>query len=429
MHGTGLGLGLGMELSVLWILPFAGLLLAIAVCPLAVPHFWESNRNKAVVAAVFGLPVAVFIAWQDPSEIVSVVEEYFSFISLLAALFIISGGIHIRGDLQATPKTNAIFLLVGSVLANFIGTTGASVLLIRAVLRTNRERSNTRHIPVFFIFLVSNIGGLLLPIGDPPLFLGYLQGVPFFWTLGLLPFWLVTVTAVIAIFLVVDTLAYRRETPESIFHDRAMAQPLGIDGSINFLWLGGVLAAAVLLGSPFRELVMWSMAGGSWVTTKRITRKMNEFTFAPIVEVAVLFAGIFGAMIPCLLILKARGAETGITEAWQFFWASGLLSSFLDNAPTYLTFVSLGQGVTAALGLPVGVVLESGGIAAKYLTAVSVGAVFMGANTYIGNAPNFMVKCISEEWKVRMPSFFGYMVWSGCILLPVFVLNTLIFFR
>lgn len=418
-----------MELSLFWIAPFAGLLLAIAICPLVVPHFWESNRNKAIVAAVFGLPVALFIASQDPGEIVGVVEEYFSFVSLLAALFVISGGIHIRGDLEATPKTNSLFLLVGCVLANLIGTTGASVLLIRAVLRTNRERVNTRHIPVFFIFLVSNIGGLLLPIGDPPLFLGYLQGVPFFWTLNLLPMWLFTVAVVLAVFFVVDSVAYRRESSEAIFHDRAWAQPLGIEGAINFLWLAGVLAAAVLLGSPFRELVMWAMALLSWVTTKAVTRKLNEFTFAPIVEVAVLFAGIFGAMIPCLLILKARGAETGITEAWQFFWASGVLSSFLDNAPTYLTFVSLGQGVTAALGLPPDVMLQGGGIAAKYLAAVSVGAVFMGANTYIGNAPNFMVKCISEEWKVKVPSFFGYMAWSVCILVPVFVLDTLLFFR
>jgi Na+/H+ antiporter NhaD/arsenite permease-like protein len=425
MHGA----ELGRELSLFWIAPFAGLLLAIAVCPLAVPHFWESNRNKSIVSAFFGLPVALFIASQDPSEIISVVEEYISFITLLAALFIISGGIHIRGDLQATPRTNSLFLLVGCLLANLIGTTGASVLLIRAVLRTNRERANTRHIPVFFIFLVSNIGGLLLPIGDPPLFLGYLQGVPFFWTLRLLPFWLVTVAAVITIFFILDTVAYRRESPEAVFHDRAWAQPLGIEGAVNFLWLSGVLAAAVLLGSPYREAVMWAMALLSWVTTKAVTRKLNEFSFAPIVEVAVLFAGIFGAMIPCLLILKARGVETGITEAWQFFWASGILSSFLDNAPTYLTFVSLGQGVTAALSLPADVMLQGGAIAAKYLTAVSVGAVFMGANTYIGNAPNFMVKCISEEWKVKVPSFFGYMVWSGCILIPVFILNTLIFFR
>jgi Na+/H+ antiporter NhaD/arsenite permease-like protein len=425
MHGA----ELGRELPLFWILPFAGLLLAIAICPLVVPHFWASNRNKAIVAAIFGLPVALYIASQDPSEIVSVVEEYFSFITLLAALFVISGGIHIRGDLQATPKTNSLFLLAGCVLANFIGTTGASVLLIRAVLRTNRERANTRHIPVFFIFLVSNIGGVLLPIGDPPLFLGYLQGVPFFWTLRLLPMWLFTVAVVLAVFFVVDSVAYRREPSEAIFRDRAWARPLGIEGSVNFVWLAGVLAAAVLLGSPLRELAMWAMALLSWRTTKAVTRRLNEFTFAPMVEVAVLFAGIFGAMIPCLLILKARGAETGLTEAWQFFWASGTLSSFLDNAPTYLTFVSLGQGVTSALGLPAEVMMQGGAIAGKYLAAVSVGAVFMGANTYIGNAPNFMVKCISEEWKVRVPSFFGYMAWSACILLPVFLLNTLLFFR
>ena len=420
---------LGAELSLLWILPFAALLLSIAVFPLAIPHFWEHNRNKAIVALLFGLPPALFIASVDVHEMLVVVEEYFSFITLLAALFVISGGIHLSGDIRATPVVNSLFLLVGAILANLIGTTGASMLLIRPVLRTNRERTRTRHIPVFFIFLVSNIGGLLLPIGDPPLFLGYLQGVPFFWTLNLLPIWLFTVAAVLAIFFVVDTLAYSREPSYAVSYDRTAVQPLRMAGTVNLLWLAGVLGAAIFLGFPSREGVMILMALLSWWTTSSEARRLNEFTFHPIIEVAVLFAGIFGAMVPCLLILKARGAELGFDQAWQFFWATGMLSSFLDNAPTYLTFASLGQGVTAALSLPADIIMRSGAIAEPLLIAVSAGAVLMGANTYIGNAPNFMVKCISEEWRVKVPSFFGYMVWSGAILLPVFAVATLIFFR
>ena len=420
---------LGKELSLLWIAPFAGLLLAIALCPLVIPHFWESNRNKAAVAAIFGLPSAVYIGFVEPTELWYTVEEYFSFITLLAALFVIAGGIHLKGDIRATPQANAAFLVAGALLANLIGTTGASMLLIRPVLRTNRERTHTRHIPVFFIFLVSNIGGLLLPIGDPPLFLGYLEGVPFAWTLRLLPVWLVTVGLVLAIFLVVDAISYRREPTYALSYDRTAVEPIRVEGGLNLLWLVGVLLAAVWLSSPVREATMWVMAMLSWITTRASTRELNEFTFHPIIEVAVLFAGIFGAMIPCLLILKARGAELGITQAWQFFWATGLLSSFLDNAPTYLTFLSLAQGVTSSLGLPPDLLLRSGAIAERYLMVVSAGAVLMGANTYIGNAPNFMVKSISEEWKVKVPSFFGYMVWSVGILVPVFALVTLVFFR
>ena len=420
---------LGKEIAVLWIIPFIGLLLSIAFVPLIAPHFWESNKNKGIIATIFGLPVAIFVGIKDIHELEHVVVEYFSFITLLAALFIISGGIYLKGDIRAKPTTNAFFLLVGSVLANFIGTTGASMLLIRAVLRTNRERRNIRHIPVFFIFLVSNIGGSLLPIGDPPLFLGYLEGVPFFWTLKLFPVWTFEVSIVLLIFLVFDTIAYKSEPVYVLAFDKAAVQPLRIEGVINFVWLLGVLLSAIFLHTPLREAVMWIMALLSWVTTSKETRKGNEFTFHPIIEVAVLFAGIFGAMIPCLLILKARGGELGINQPWQFLWATGTLSSFLDNAPTYLTFLSLSQGVTNSLALPQDIMVRGGGVMEMYLKAISVGAVFMGANTYIGNAPNFMVKAISDEWKFKTPSFVGYMLWSMTILIPTFLLVTLVFFN
>lgn len=420
---------LGQTLSLLWIIPFGGLLLAIALLPLVAPKFWEKNSRKAIVAACFGLPTAIYIGIQAPHEIWQTAQDYFSFVTLLATLFTISGGIHLKGDIQARPTTNALWLMIGAVLANLIGTTGASMLLIRPLLRINHERQHTGHLPVFFIFIVSNIGGALLPMGDPPLFLGYLQGVPFFWTLRIFPIWGFTVALLLAIFLVIDSIAYRRESPAALRLDKTEIEPVQIEGKLNLIWLAGVIFAAAVLPSPSREVTMWLMALLSWRTTSREIRQQNEFTFNPMIEVAVLFAGIFGAMIPALLILKARGGDLGIVEPWHFFWASGALSSFLDNAPTYLTFASIGQSVTKTLALSEDILLREGGISEVYLMAVSVGAVFMGANTYIGNAPNFMVKAISEELKCKVPSFLGYMMWSGLILIPVFILVTLVFFR
>lgn len=427
MHPMEAASALGRELSLLWCLPFAGLLLTIALLPLVAHRFWEKNSNKAIVAAVFGLPVAVFIGLKDVHELSGTGLEYFSFICLLIALFVISGGIYLKGDLEAKPLTNVLFLLSGAVLANLIGTTGASMLLIRPLLNTNQERKNIRHIPIFFIFLVSNIGGTLLPIGDPPLFLGYLQGVPFFWTLKLFPEWIFSVGVLLILFFVIDRRAYRNESEGSILRDTALVEPLRLVGGLNFVWLLGVLLSALFLKTPYREAAMLALAALSWFTTDRQVHKDNLFTFYPIVEVAVLFAGIFAAMIPCLLILNARGGEFGITRPWQFFWASGALSSFLDNAPTYLTYLSLGQGVTRALGSAGDVAVRGGGILETYLRAISLGCVFMGANSYIGNAPNFMVRSISVERKVDMPSFFGYMLWSVGILVPLFIVLTFIF--
>lgn len=419
---------LGQTLSLFWVAPFGALLLAIALLPLIAPHFWEKNSHKALIAACCGIPTAIYIGLQSPEQVWRTAEDYFAFISLLTALFVISGGIHLRGDLHAKPTTNALFLLIGAALSNLIGTTGSSMLLIRPLLRINRDRQHTTHIPIFFIFLVSNIGGALLPIGDPPLFLGFLQGVPFFWTLRIFPIWGFAISLLLVLFVILDTLAFNREHPD-VRRPPAAPEPLRIEGKINFVWLLGVLAATILMPTPYRELAMWLMVLLSWVTTSKDIRRANEFTFNPMIEVAVLFAGIFGAMIPALLILQARGGELGVSEPWHFFWASGALSSFLDNAPTYLTYVSVGQGVTRAMSLSEDVILREGGIAETFLIAISVGAVFMGANTYIGNAPNFMVKAISEEWKCKVPSFLGYMLWSGLILIPLFILITFIFFR
>ncbi|HEX7524439.1 MAG TPA: sodium:proton antiporter, partial [Candidatus Deferrimicrobium sp.] len=378
--------------------------------------------------------------------------EYASFLILLASLFTISGGILLRGTLRGSVGVNCAILAVGAVLANIFGTTGASMLLIRPLLRANAHRHRVGHVVVFFIFVVANIGGALTPIGDPPLFLGYLRGVPFFWTLramGLL--WAVACALVIGAFYLVDRRALALETVAVAYGGPALRAapaeatesgaslpasalgrpwpsdvgggearvPLSIEGKIN-LPLLMVVIGAVFLPTPWREMAMVAAAAVSaWKTPAKV-REENEFTWYPIEEVAVLFAGIFATMIPALLILKARGAELGVSTPAHFFWAAGALSSFLDNAPTYLTFFSLAQGVGGAQTVA--------GVSAPLLQAISAGAVFMGANSYIGNAPNFMVKAIAEEAGVRMPSFFGYMAWSCGILLPIFVLLTLIFF-
>jgi Na+/H+ antiporter NhaD/arsenite permease-like protein len=406
----------------LWTIgPFVMMLLAIAVGPLAVPHWWDRNRNKLVVSAVLGAPIVILYLRRRPAALLGTAEEYVSFIVLLGGLYVISGGILLRGDLEATPATNTTFLAIGAVMASFIGTTGASMLLIRALLQTNRERQHVRHTVIFFIFLVSNIGGMLTPLGDPPLFLGYLQGVPFAWTFRLWPPWLFMTAVLLVAYFVWDTRAYARETPTALRRDRTQVEPLRVRGALNGLGLGLVVLAVAFLHAPWRELAILAAAGVSIWRTPAAVRRANAFTMYPIVEVAVLFLGIFLTMIPALDVLRARGAELGVRGPAQFFWASGVLSSFLDNAPTYLTFLALAQGL--------GLANEVVGVPHAILAAISVGAVAMGANTYIGNAPNFMVKAIAEEAKVRMPSFFGYMAYSGAILIPTFVATTLLFFR
>jgi len=448
--------GLGTELGLWTLLPFAGLLLSIAVLPLLAGHWWERNKNKGLVAGLFALPIAGLLVAGFGHEGVHVLaekgEEYASFLTLLAALFVISGGVFVQGSLSGTPLVNTAMLGLGAVLANLIGTTGASVLLIRPVLRANAPRTRKAHIVVFFIFVVSNCGGLLTPLGDPPLFLGFLKGVPFGWTLGLFPTWVVVNALLLVVFNVWDQHVFAREElkrPGSQLEEVQRHEPLRIHGRLNFLFLAGIVATILASGRglwnggepwPFgvAEPTMLVLAALAYATTPRDNRASNRFTFGPIVEVAVLFAGIFVTMAPALEILNAWGrgerAIGGLTceldRPWQFFWATGALSSFLDNAPTYLTFSAMASGIH---GVPVGGrfladLLQLGPDAERLLAAISTGAVLMGANTYIGNGPNFMVKAIAEENGVRMPGFFGYMLYSGAVLLPIFGLVTVLFF-
>ena len=328
----------------------------------------------------------------------------------------------IEGDIEATPRVNAAYLTIGAVIANLFGTTGASMLLLRPLLRTNRERTRVAHIPLFFILIVGNAGGMLTPLGDPPLFLGYLRGVPFFWTLRLWPIWLLANAWLIALFLFVDTRAYRREPRGAIREDRRRIEPLRLKGVFSAALLFAVGASA-MLPRPWREIVMVSLAALSYWRTPVSYHKHNHFDFGPIREVAILFAGIFVTMVPALGLVHDRAASMGITRPWQFFWLTGILSSFLDNAPTYLTFLSTASGLPLQAP-PVG----GSGVPDALLAAISVGAVMMGANTYIGNGPNFMVKSIAESQRIRMPSFFGYMAWSVGILVPLFLVVSLVFF-
>jgi Na+/H+ antiporter NhaD/arsenite permease-like protein len=439
MHGvlasaTG-GVDLGHLLPTWSVAPFALMLLSIAVLPLVAGQLWDSNRNKGLLSLALGGPVAAWVASLAPDAVLHAAHEYVAFIILLGALFVIAGGIVVRGTLAGTPGLNAVLLGIGAVLASLIGTTGASMLLIRPLLRANSVRQRKAHVVVFFIFVVSNAGGLLTPLGDPPLFLGFLRGVPFFWTLRLWPVWLFVNGALLLIFYVVDSTIFRAEdvaTPGDLDEIAVRHQvPIHVAGKRNFLYLAGVVAVLGVAGTlrlpaGTQELGMLGMVALSWFTTPRALREENGFTWHPILEVAVIFAGIFATMIPALEILNARGAELALTEPWHFFWASGSLSSVLDNAPTYLTFTSAASGLvgTDASQLAQLIRHEHG---VGLLSAVSLGSVLMGANTYIGNGPNFMVKSIAERGGVPMPSFFGYCAYSGAILLPLFVAVTLVF--
>ena len=418
--------------------PFALLLLAIAVLPLAAGHWWEHNKNKGIVAAILSVPVAAWLIAQGHGHALPhTAQEYVSFIVLLGSLFTISGGIYLEGDLRALPRVNAMFLGFGALIASVIGTTGASMLLIRPLLRTNSERKHTVHTIIFFIFMVSNCGGLLTPLGDPPLFMGYLRGVPFDWTLQLWPVWLGVNGALLLTYLVWDTMAVKKETREAMRLDLAQYQPLRVHGGMNFALLLGVVAAVALItdGSIWyvRDGAMLALAAASMALTSKEVRTKNAFAWGPIIEVAVLFAGIFITMVPALMYLEAHGADLGVDTPRKFFWAAGTLSSFLDNAPTYLTFSSTACGLLAHQGhaevnaqhLDTLIAIPQG---AAFLRAIALGSVFMGANTYIGNGPNFMVKAIADSSGVKMPSFFGYMMFSVGILIPIFIVVTFVAF-
>jgi Na+/H+ antiporter NhaD/arsenite permease-like protein len=420
------------------VIPFALMLVSMAVLPVAVPAWWSRNRNKALLSVLLSIPVLILVLAFHcrPGLLLHSVVDYLSFIALLGALFIISGGIHIRGSWSGTPLVNTLFLGTGAVLANLIGTTGASMLLIRPYVRANHRRQQRVHQVVFFIFVVSNIGGLLTPLGDPPLFLGFLRGVPFFWTLRLFPQWIFAVSALLILFNFVDQYIFNKEDIETTGALTEAVQPqrrLHVDGGMNFVFLLGVMAAAPLsgyLGWPrgCQELIMIAMALLSWFRTPRTIHKANHFDFSPILEVAALFLGIFVTMVPALEILGRQAPSWNLRHAWQFFWLSGSLSSVLDNAPTYLTFAALASGSVGGSIENLRILLQTA-FGEKLLYAISCGAVFMGANTYIGNGPNLMVRSIVEHSGIRMPSFAGYMAYSIAILIPLFLAVTFVFFR
>lgn len=419
----------------LWtVAPFVGLLLSIAIVPLLSGHWWHSNANKAKLSLLFGLPAAGLALAYDPHALGHTALEYLAFVCLLGSLFTISGGIRVAGSLAGAPLANTGILALGAVLANLVGTTGASMLLIRPFLRANYRRKARTHLVIFFIFIVANCGGCLTPLGDPPLFLGFLKGVPFQWTLTLWPQWLAVVGALLILFNLYDQHRFHKEdlaSPEDLDVVVEQHEPVRLQGSFNFLLLAGVIGAVLTSGfwiyprwGETRALLAQSVAMGllgatSYALTPRTLHADNEFSWHPFIEVMVLFAAIFAAMIPALDVLKANGAALGVSKPWQYFWATGSLSAFLDNAPTYLAFLSMSQY------LPDEIV----GTSAAALTAISCGAVFFGAMTYIGNGPNFMVKAIAEHAGVKMPSFFGYMAWSLAVLAPLFLGVTLVFFR
>ena len=485
----------GAQLSLLWGVPFVGILLSIALFPLFAPHFWHRHFPK--ISAFWALSFIVpFLVTYKGSAIYDLLHiylvDYIPFIILLWGLYTAAGGMVVRGTLRGSPAVNLALLLIGTILASWVGTTGASMLLIRPLLRANSWRKNKTHVVVFFIFLVSNIGGSLTPLGDPPLFLGFIHGVDFFWTFNLLPQMLFTVSILLALFFAMDNYYYRQETPPA---DDGTAEPLKIEGLHNLIFFGGIMGGVLFSGmvqlgeftvggvhiafqNIVRDGVIVLMGVLSLLMTKKKLRSDNEFTWFPIKEVAYLFAGIFATIVPTLAILKAgtNGPAAPLIRAveqpWHFFWVTGILSSFLDNAPTYLTFFStaigklypsgivektaaqllmgheqeladywntikanpamqgyIGNQLAAHVGVPVGQLTAEALNGFKFLLAISAGAVFMGANTYIGNAPNFMVKSIAEESGIEMPSFFGYMIkYSLPILVTVFLVLTLAFY-
>jgi len=438
---------LGHQLGMWTLAPFGLMLVAIAVLPLVAPHWFHPNRNKAIISAILGIPTLVYIFTRfgdlGLEVAASTGEEYVSFIILLLSLFTISGGIYLTGNLVATPRVNLTFLVIGAVLASFVGTMGASMLLIRPLLRANSERTHSKHTVIFFIFAVSNMGGMLTPLGDPPLFLGFLRGVPFAWTFRLWPQWLLGLALVLLVYTVVEFYQYKREPERALVMDEADYVPMRLKGAVNLI-LFVLVIVTILFSSrlgeigesihfPFvREVILILLVIASMRIGPRGPRAANHFSWNPMVEVGVLFAGIFATMIPALALLEAKGETIGISHPWQYFWMTGGLSSFLDNAPTYLAFTSVAQGqvgVDTIGGLTSSATIPGLGLApGAFLAAISVGAVMMGANTYIGNAPNLTVRAIAEESGQKMPSFLGYMAWSMGVLIPIFAIVTVVFF-
>lgn len=426
-----------IEIPLLSLLPFVLMLLSIAVFPLFWNHFWEKNKNKLYVAIALSIPVIIYLLANNFSQqlIHTMLFDYVPFLILLGALFTITGGILLSGDIAAKPKVNTLFLGIGAVLASLMGTTGAAMLLIRPVIQTNKQRTFKVHTILFFIGIVANCGGLLTPLGDPPLFMMYLRGAPFTWFFHLTPEWFVTNLLLLIIYFFVDTYFYKKEPASAIARDLSNIKPLKIEGKRNFIFLVGVVLAVAFLNEQYlsfininpyfkfiREAVIVLMAFLSMQFTPKLLRTSNNFTWHPIEEVAYLFLGIFITMVPCLLYLETNAKQLGVETVSQFYYYTGLLSSFLDNTPTAVTFHSLALG----LGITEGTLVA--GIPEILLKAISTGAVFFGSITYIGNGPNFMVKAVAEENNIKMPDFFSYMFkFSIIVLLPIFILVQLLF--
>ena len=453
-HGSAPHLN-GETLTIFWVIPFVGILLSIAIFPLIAPEFWHHNFGKISLFWATSLIIPFLLKQGFEITLYQLLHvgllEYIPFIILLLALFTISGGVQLKGSLVGSPTLNTLILFIGTALASWMGTTGAAMLLIRPLIRANSFRKNKVHVIVFFIFLVANIGGSLTPLGDPPLFLGFLKGVDFFWTTSAMfvPMLFMSISLLI-IFFVIDTILYKKESQIPKQDDNK--EKIGIEGSFNLLLLAGVVGGVLLSGfwkpgisyevyhvpieiqNLTRDLLLLVLTYVSWRLTSMKIRDANEYTWFPIIEVGKLFAGIFVTIIPAISILQAGkdgalasvvssvSSESGEPINYMYFWLTGILSSFLDNAPTYLVFFNAALGDTMTVS-------DLMGQGSQTLLAISAGAVFMGANTYIGNAPNFMVKSISESSGIEMPSFFGYFLkWSVPILMPLFIITTYLFF-
>ncbi|MBQ8663371.1 MAG: sodium:proton antiporter [Eubacterium sp.] len=440
------------DISLLFSIPFAGMLLSIAVMPLIASEWWEKKQQYMVIlwSLLFLIPLAVAFSPGTMVEVLCkvVFEDYITFIILLFGLFCVAGNISIKGNFSGTPKMNVLLLLIGTLLAGWIGTTGASMLMIRPIIKSNAWRKRRAHTIIFFIFMVANLGGCLTPVGDPPLLMGFMRGVPFFWSLHLFPLLLLNGAILLVVYYIMDLRNYKKEIADGNHPEFAGEKVnLKIEGKHNVVFIVMIIIAVILSGAlpsvpafaggihiigevelgfaAIIEIVIILLAAFlSMKTTRKELRTENQFSWGPIKEVAILFIGIFITMEPALLFLEAHGASLGLTQNWQMFWATGILSSFLDNTPTYLVFLT----TAGTLGATSGIATAVGTIAPTMLMAISAGAVCMGANTYIGNAPNFMVRSIAEEGGIKMPSFFGYMGWSVCILIPLFVVDMLVFF-
>lgn len=420
------------------IIPFLVMLLAIAIFPMIAPKFWDPDKNKLLVSVLLSIPViAWFAAMGGISNITdSVVYDYIPFITLLGALFVITGGILI--DISSSPKpiTNVFICLIGGILASVLGTTGAAMLLIRPLIKVNEKRQYRAHTILFFIAIVANCGGLLTPLGDPPLFMMYLRGTPFTWFFNMAPEWIFTIALLLLIYYIYDKKKYAMESDE-IKNSDQYSNHIQIHGKLNFLWLAGVVFAVAYFNENnsfitsiepmpgfVREMFIILMGVLSFFLTKKSLHKENNFNWSPILEVAYLFIGIFITMVPCLIYLKNNAATIGVNQPWQFYYASGLLSGFLDNTPTAVTFYSLGRGLhMTASSIP-----TVAGIPYQLMKAICTGSVFFGAMTYIGNGPNFMVKSIADNCGIKMPQFFAYMYkFSLIILLPIYIIVQLLF--